>query len=225
MLNILIVVATAGEAARLSDLGQPSGLAAAGVRVQVVVSGVGAVAAALATQQAITSSDHPRPDLVISAGIGGAFEGSGLRPGMLAIASQIVQADLGAWDGERFLGLADLGLEVAPQQHGSFATWQGGPLLGRKMNWPCGPFVTVNSATGSQAGAAELLRRVRGALVEGMEGAGVAHAAYLSGIPVTELRGISNMVGPRNRASWDIAGALAALRGGLETLIDVVEKE
>lgn len=203
----LLVVATAGEAERLNAL------SVHGVEVRVVVSGVGAVAAALATQTALAGVGS---DLVISAGIGGAFASSGLKVGDVALASEIVQADLGAWDGERFLPLAELGLEVAPGNAGRFPCWPG--VL--KLDLPCGPFVTVSSVTGSAVGAQELLRRVPGALVEGMEGAGVAHAALLAGVTVAEVRGVSNLVGPRDRAAWRIGEALAALDVGLKAVLE-----
>jgi futalosine hydrolase len=44
-----------------------------------------------------------------------------------------------------------------------------------------------------------------------MEGAGVAAAARLHGVPVAEIRAVSNQVGPRDRGSWDVPSALAAL--------------
>lgn len=199
MAEALIVVATAQEAVRLKHLG-----------ARVVVSGVGPVAAALCAQHAIWER---RPPLVISAGIGGAFEGSGLRVGGAAVASRVVHADLGAWDGERFLSLAELGLDETPR--GGFPTWEGSG----SVELPCGPFVTVSSVTGSAAGARELLRRVPGALVEGMEGAGVARAAWAAGVPMTELRGVSNMVGPREREKWRVPEALSALEAGLKALL------
>ncbi|AZI43882.1 futalosine hydrolase [Deinococcus psychrotolerans] len=201
------MVATAGEAERLYALN------VSGVEIQVVVSGVGAVAAALATQAALSASSY---DLTISAGIGGAFEGSGLTVGGVALACEIVQADLGAWDGSSFLPLSALGLEVAAGNTGRFACWPASLSLGV----PCGPFITVSSVTGSVAGAAELLRRVPGALVEGMEGAGVAHAALLAGVPVAEVRGISNFVGLRDRAAWRISEALAGLDTGLRRVLE-----
>jgi futalosine hydrolase len=207
MPRALIVVATAGEAGRLSELKVP------GVDIDIRISGVGPVAAALATQAALSAL---RFDLAISAGIGGAFLGSGLNIGDVALASEIVQADLGAWDGESFLPLRELGLEVAPGNAGRFACWPGVSGL------VSGPFVTVSSVTGSAAGAAELLRRVPGALVEGMEGAGVAHAALLAGVPVTEVRGVSNFVGPRERSAWRIAEALSALDGGLRQVLEAL---
>ena len=206
MKRVLIVVATAGEAARLGDL------QVAGVQLQVTISGVGAVAAALATQAALSQHQF---DLAISAGIGGAFPGSGLKVGAVALASEIVQADLGAWDGEQFLPLSELGLEVAAGNAGRFECWPG--IL--DLDLPCGPFVTVSSVTGSAAGASELLRRVPGALIEGMEGAGVAHAAVLAGVPVAEVRGVSNFVGPRERPAWRIGEALSALDTGLRAVL------
>ena len=214
MHRALIVVATAGEAARLGEWQVP------GVEIQVVVSGVGPVAAALATQAAVSqvaASSTPF-ELVISAGIGGAFPGSGLAVGDVALASEIVQADLGAWDGERFLPLGELGLEVAPGNLGRFACWTGA------MDLPCGPFVTVSSVTGSAAGAGELLRRVPGAMIEGMEGAGVAHAALNAGVPVTEVRGVSNVVGPRDRTAWRVGEALTALDTGLRRVLEVLAR-
>lgn len=69
--NILVIVATAGEAERL-----------AGLPLQVVVSGVGPVAAALASWRALAGQPF---DLLVSAGIGGAYPGSGLGPGDLAV--------------------------------------------------------------------------------------------------------------------------------------------
>ncbi|PPS69089.1 Futalosine hydrolase [Streptomyces sp. MH60] len=44
-----------------------------------------------------------------------------------------------------------------------------------------------------------------------MEGFGVAEAAAAHGVPVLELRAVSNPVGPRDRAAWRIGEALAAL--------------
>ncbi|GAE26629.1 menaquinone via futalosine step 2 [Halalkalibacter wakoensis JCM 9140] len=44
-----------------------------------------------------------------------------------------------------------------------------------------------------------------------MEGFGVAEAARQHQVPVIEVRSISNKVGPRDRDSWRIKEALAAL--------------
>ena len=63
------------------------------------------------------------------------------------------------------------------------------------------PFVTVSSCTGTDGGRANE-GRTAGA-VESMEGAAVAHVAHLHGVPVGEVRGISNLVTNRDTAPGD----------------------
>ncbi|MGV9898589.1 hypothetical protein ACWDVV_31180, partial [Streptomyces tendae] len=61
------------------------------------------------------------------------------------------------------------------------------------------------------------------ALAEAMEGFGVAEAAAAHGVPVLELRAVSNPVGPRDRAAWRIGEALAALTDAFGKLAPVLE--
>ncbi|MFK7603028.1 futalosine hydrolase [Deinococcus sp. SM5_A1] len=206
----LIVVATHAEAERLLDL-----------NARVIVCGVGVVAAALATARALAQE---KAGLVISAGIGGAYPTSGLLPGDLAVSSEIIQADLGAWDGHQFLDFAELGLSVLPDSPhaGQFPAWQAAPEVARRTGARLGPMLTLSSVTGSLETAALLeTRRFPGALTEGMEGAGIAHAALLAGVPVLEVRGVSNAVGPRDRPAWQIPQALAATRKGVAAALEV----
>jgi futalosine hydrolase len=44
-----------------------------------------------------------------------------------------------------------------------------------------------------------------------MEGAGVAAAAAVHGVPFGEIRAVSNLVGPRDRDAWQIPLALQSL--------------
>jgi futalosine hydrolase len=166
--------------------------------VTVLAGGVGPAAAAAATASALAAVPV---DLAVSAGIGGGFAGAA-RPGDVVEATVLVAADLGADSPAGFRSLAELGFgscELA-------ATPLGLPGSVR------GPVLTVSSATGTDERAAELAAR-HGAAAEAMEGWGVAEAARRRGLPVAELRTISNVVGRRDRASWDIPAALAALRG------------
>lgn len=207
-MRVLIVVATPAEAERLR-----------GLKAETVVSGVGPVAAALATASALARGPF---DLAVSAGIAGAYPGSGLESGDLAVSSRIVQADLGARDGAAFLPLGALGLSVlARGEHaGDFAAWEGSAALAARLGASYGPLLTLSTATGDAETAQALMRRFPGALTEGMEGAGVAHAALLAGVPALEIRGVSNPVGPRDRAAWRIGEALAATRRGLGALLE-----
>jgi futalosine hydrolase len=203
---ILIVVATKLEAQRLPPL----------PNARVVVSGIGAVNAALATQKALF--DGPAA-LVISVGIGGAYPNSGLRLGDVALASECIYGGLGAMDNEAFLGLEALGFALVETERAPIynrlplAPWAS--ALARAHGLAYGPFLTLETVTGSIEGTQLLEKRYPGALVEGMEGAGVAQAALKLGVPALELRAISNAVGPRDRASWEIAKALANLNTAL----------
>ncbi|BFO22543.1 hypothetical protein SHKM778_89310 [Streptomyces sp. KM77-8] len=86
-----------------------------------------------------------------------------------------------------------------------------------------GTVLTVSTVTGTAARAAALRARHPDALAEGMEGFGVAEAAVAQGLPVLEVRAVSNPVGPRDRAAWRIGDALSALTEGFGKLAPVLE--
>lgn len=88
---------------------------------------------------------------------------------------------------------------------------------------PAGTVLTVSTVTGTAARAAELRARHPRALAEGMEGFGVAEAAAAHGVPVLEIRAVSNPVGPRDRAAWRIGDALTALAEAFGKLAPVFE--
>ena len=208
MKPILIVVATALEASRLPKL----------ERAITVVSGIGVVNAALATQAGIL--EH-QPAMVLSVGIGGAYPSSGLQPGDAAVSSAINYAGLGAMDGENFLDLERLGFPLLERNEAKTFNILSVSGLSRAFAQAAGishgPFLTLETVTGSVDVTSRLEARFPGALVEGMEGAGVAHVALKHNIPCLEVRGISNMVGPRDRNTWKIPEALRALSRALET--------
>ncbi|MEX2502149.1 MAG: hypothetical protein WD336_07220, partial [Trueperaceae bacterium] len=46
--------------------------------------------------------------------------------------------------------------------------------------------------------------------IESMEGAGVALACLLAGVPFVEIRGVSNVAGVRDKRAWQVRDALRA---------------
>jgi futalosine hydrolase len=177
--------------------------------VLIVAGGVGPAAAAAAAAYVVGIHDVTR---LLSMGIAGAFAGSALPMGGVAVASTIVAADLGAMSPERFLDLGAMGLDggaavtcatdlvaTAVQR----VTQAGLPVA-------TGPVLTLSTMTGTSERAAQLMSE-HGAVAEAMEGAGVAHVAALHQLPTLELRTISNHVGTRDRESWDILAALTSL--------------
>ncbi|MBB0245850.1 futalosine hydrolase [Streptomyces alkaliphilus] len=176
--------------------------------VEAVVTGVGPAAAAAGTAEALTRARaEGRPfHLVLCAGIGGGFVPHAPL-GSVVVASRIVAADLGAGTADGFVDVAELGFgSVAHEPPADLAAevaLAAGALLA--------PVLTVSTVTGTAGRAADLAARHPGAGAEAMEGFGVAEAAARAGVPVLEVRAVSNPVGPRDRAAWRIPEALRAL--------------
>ncbi|WP_052863648.1 futalosine hydrolase [Streptomyces niger] len=183
--------------------------------LDALAAGVGPAAAAAGTATALTAAAlRERPyDLVVSAGIGGGFA-PGAPVGALVVAEEIAAADLGAESPDGFLPVTALGFGTdahrPPEDLVAAVAAATGALPGTVL--------TGSTVTGSTARAAELLARHPRALAEAMEGFGVAEAATAHGVPVLELRTISNPVGPRDRAAWRIGEALAALTAAFADL-------
>jgi futalosine hydrolase len=189
-------------------------------RFDVLVAGVGPVAAAASTATALAKSEY---DLVVSAGIGGGFIGRA-EVGSLVIADEIIAADLGAQTPEGFRSLDELGLGFTRiQVDRVLVTRVAEALQASGLPIITGPVLTVSTVTGTASTATELAARVPGATAEGMEGFGVATAARNWGVPILEIRAISNLVGPRDRAAWRIDEALDLLADASAVLREVLK--
>lgn len=177
--------------------------------LDVLAGGVGPAAAAAATARALTVAElSGRPyTLVVSAGVCGGFAPVTAGP---VVAASIVAADLGAENpaaADGFTPVTELGF-------GTSAHPVPLPLaqaVADACDAPLGPLLTVSTVTGSTARAAALTARHPGAVGEAMEGFGVAEAAVAHGLPVLEIRTVSNPVGPRDRDAWRIREALGEL--------------
>lgn len=178
-----------------------------GTTLTVLQTGVGPVNAAFALTRCLMAS---RPRAIIACGVGGAYAGSGLTIGDVVSAASETYADLGAASPDGFLDMETLGFPVVD---GSPPLFNRLPLdlfpTARRV-----PFVTCSTCTGTDDDARAIVLRTGGA-VESMEGAAIVHVARLSGVPVGELRGISNVAGRRNRANWRVPEAAAAARRAL----------
>jgi len=177
---------------------EPEGERLAAAGVEVLVTGVGPVHAAIALTRRLESGPAER---IICCGVGGAYPGSGLAVGDVVCAATEQYGDFGADSPDGFLDLREWGLpgrmslDLFPVE--------------RRAG-----FVTCATCTGTAARAAELVARTGGA-VESMEGAAVVEVARRYGVPVGEIRGISNPVGDRDRDAWRIEEAAAAAQEAL----------
>jgi len=188
----LVVVAVEAERAAVK---------AAAPHVDVMVAGVGPVAAAVAATTALVRG--PRAGRspyshVISLGIAGSFDPAA----QVLVATRAIAAELGVEDGDDLAALG-LGGEPVTADPSVGAALSDGVLRG--------DLLTVWRVTATASSAARLRARYPDAVGEAMEGYGVAAAAAAARLPFAEIRTVSNLVGPRDREGWDIRGALARL--------------
>jgi len=76
---------------------------------------------------------------------------------------------------------------------------------------------TVSNCSGSDPLALAIARR-SGAAVETMEGAAVLQVCAHFGVPVVQLRCVSNRTGDRARGGWDLRGAVDRLHAAVRVL-------
>jgi len=180
----------------------------------VCTSGVGKINAAAASAVLI---ERHSPRLVINTGCAGAYIGSGLSIGNLAVASEEVLVDEGVIvpDGWRDLDYMELpSLDHCGRQHFNIlslsrhhsekamrlADFCGIFLM-------CGRFSTVSTCSGTRQRGEELAGRWN-VIAENMEGAAVAQVCLRYSIDCLEIRGISNMVEERDIKKWELIHAV-----------------
>ncbi len=173
--------------------------------VEMLVTGIGPVEAAAAVSRALAQSTY---DLVISAGIGGAFEGAAEIGEGVVVADDFLQLDL---ETDAPLALPE-GVRVVDRAGSDLVLVDRLVELGfRSVR---GVTVTRVTATDETADALAAL----GVGVESMEGFAVLRAAEIAGVPAIEVRGISNIVCERTRSRWDFS---AGVRGA-ETILNAL---
>jgi futalosine hydrolase len=150
---------------------------------------------------------------LINIGVGGAYPASGLKTGDIAIASKEIYGDEGVITSKGWAGMTEIGIpvvQIAGKKY--FNEFILNSALSRKLitrhlspvtKIKSGPFVTVSSTTGTHKRAAELQKRFH-AVCENMEGAAIAQVCAIYDIPMLEIRGISNIVGERDRRKWNL---------------------
>lgn len=149
-----------------------------------------------------------KPEQVIQFGIAGAFKGSGLALGQVAVATQETHMDTGVQLEHEWQDMTALGFPLTAGHYNIFKT---NADLTRTLADVTGatpqPFGTSETVTGNFALAETLYRRF-GVSTESMEGAAAAQVCTALKIPFAEIRGISNVVGERDKARWRLKDAV-----------------
>jgi len=190
--------------------GLPTALA--GKSIALVRTGVGPVNAAFSLTRFLSENDV---GAVLSCGVGGAYPSSSFALGDAVCAESEMYGDLGADSPTGFLDMKALGFPLIPGPEPVYNRLSLDLFPAKRR----APFVTCTTCTGTNDAARALVERT-GGVVESMEGAAVVHVARLMGVKVGEVRGISNVVGNRERSAWRIPEAAAAARASLTEWIE-----
>ena len=182
----------------------------------ICAAGIGKINAAAATAALI---ERHRPKLVINTGCAGAYPGSGLSIGDLAVASEELLGDEGVLTSEGWQDLRSMDLPYLVQddrryynniplsKHAAEKAMQLADCYG--VSLARGRFITVSTCSGTRQRGEDLARHF-GAISENMEGGAVALTCLRYGINCLEIRGISNQVDERDMSMWDIPLAVEA---------------
>lgn len=194
---VLLLVPTELERRRLAALGGFSAAGEAEPTVELV--GFGALAAAARTM-ALALVHRPRRLVLV--GIAGRY---GARATAAETFGAVRVDGIGAGEGRAHMLPSELGFAQWQDERGAIG--EELPLHGSG-----GVLLTVMAAARDPAEVAGRRGRHPRAVGEDMEAFGVALAAHLAKVPLTVVRGWSNVAGDRDVRAWDIDGALAAAR-------------
>jgi len=165
---------------------------------------------------------------VIGFGVAGAYHGSGLRIGDVALASAAIYGDEGVETPEGWISTEGIGIPLLERRgERVFNEIPLDPALVKRaadalaaggVHARVGPFVTVSACSGTAARGAEVAARW-GGLCEGMEGAALAHVAAIYGAPFLEVRAVSNLVEDRDLSRWRLGDAAEAVQRAVRVLV------
>ncbi|MDP4214799.1 MAG: futalosine hydrolase, partial [Bacteroidota bacterium] len=213
---ILLASATAPEIQPLCSFLERSSFLPGGHETSVVTTGVGSLAATYSLTHSLIAR---RPDLVIMAGIAGCFTDK--RAGDLVVVGEEVLGDLGVWEDRQFRTLTDLGLQAgdSPPFSNGLLVNPYSKLLGfTGLERVRG--VTVNEISTDPDRIRWLQQNMR-PVVESMEGAALHYTCLQQNIAFLQIRSVSNAIGIRDKARWNIGTALDTLNS---TLIDLLTR-
>jgi len=166
-----------------------------------------AVGIPMALAQTLRTAGRLRPKRILNIGIAGAYPNSGLQIGDIVVGQSEVYGDIGfelpTTPGFRSVTESEWGVFYqAPLLLTSFPEFAGAHP---------GNGCTVNTCTGTEE-TGRLRERLFDAHFETMEGAAVAQASQQLGIPICEIRAISNFASTRDMRPENIRLALSNLK-------------
>lgn len=176
--------------------------------LSLLISGVGSPATIFHLTNLLAKDSYDR---VIQLGVAGSYN-PGIEKGTLVEVGEDCFADLGIDDRGIFTSVFDAGLsdpDLEPFRKGVLVN----PLQ-KVTGLTMVKGITVNTASGSR----ELIDQRKFKYlpdIESMEGAAAFFVCLQNGIPIIQVRSISNLVEPRDRTAWEFDLAIQNLNNWL----------
>jgi futalosine hydrolase len=185
----------------------------------LAASGVGALASMFAHGAALGGGTLRRAVLV---GISGTFDSERVPVGTALVGTDVMCEGIGAGTGVGYVSAATMGWLQGHARSWLPAAGDRVPLVvpSSLAGLVSGPILSVAAASGDGAHRDDRAARHPDALVEEMEGYAVALAARLCRVELTIVRGVSDLVGDRNPANWEVAKAMVTVRAALSALAE-----
>jgi futalosine hydrolase len=216
-MHCLLVAATAAEIAPFTDhLAQTEKLVHIDFDVDILITGVGAVAATYAITRYL---QHKRPELIIQAGVAGCFDPS-IEQGTVFAVHKDALADLGVQEKNGFQTMFEMGLagsNEAPFKKSMLVN--PNKTLLKRSRLKKVTAITVNEISTSKKRIQEYQELYNPAL-ESMEGAALHYVCLQENIAFMQLRSVSNTVGERNKKKWNLPLAIDNLNKVLVRLLE-----
>ena len=208
-MRILIAAATAAEIA-----GYPK----SNPNLDFLVTGIGVPSALYRLQQVLSTQTY---GCVIQAGLAGTYDENSQPIGSVALVKADCFADIGFEENGNFEPLHASALYRSEHtQPESAWLYNPNPLLA-SSGLPAVRAITVNKVSDAALQLSQMQHHFSPVL-ESMEGACLHWVGNRMQVPYLQLRSVSNRAGVRNKAEWDIPGALRSLHRELDRLVNVL---
>lgn len=180
----------------------------------VLITGIGVPATIFHLTKRLCQKNY---DLVIQAGIAGTFSG-GIKKGKVVLVNKDCFADVGIYEKGNFNTLFDAGF-INKNEFPFTDGW----LVNQheylsKATLTLATAITVNKITDDAGQVNELFDKFNPG-IESMEGAALHYVCLLQNVGFLQLRGISNMVGERDKSKWAMKEAITNLNVELKSLL------
>jgi futalosine hydrolase len=184
-------------------------------KLSLAVTGVGLLSTMYNLMKVTQESN---PDIIIQLGIAGTFSNEIAVGKAFAVKTECT-AEMGVWENERYTDIFEMGLAAVSEP-----PYEQKKLINPHFHLlnaagvPAVNAITVNRITTNPEDIS-LYKHHYKLDTESMEGAALHYIGLSARIPFIQIRGISNLVGERNKNHWQIAEAMDSAVNACKTIL------